>query len=299
MNQLDRRDLFSGALAGAAALSLKVAAEEVSADETVAGAARRPWKVIDTNISLFQWPFRRLPYDALDQLVRKLAELRIDQAWAASFEGVLQRDIAGVNLRLAEACRSQRKGLLVPFGSVNLELPDWEEDLRRCREEHGMPGIRLHPSYHGYALDDPRFERLLHLAAERRMLVQLAATMEDRRTQHPKLQVPDVDLLPLPDLMKKVPGASVLLLNFKPTGTTFSRLVAAPRVYFDTARSEATDGVARLVRSAPPDRVVFGTHAPFLIYESAMIRVYESDLTSAEHGALFEQNASRLLADHG
>ena len=298
MNQLDRRDLFSGALVGAAAAALS---QSGSADEAVSGEAQppwkvRPWKVIDTNISLFQWPFRRLPYDALDPLVEKLGQLRIDQAWAASYEGVLQRDIAGVNLRLAEACRTQRKGLLVPFGSVNLELPDWEEDLRRCREEHAMPGIRLHPNYHGYTLDDPRFERLLFLAAEQRLLVQIAVTMEDQRTQHPKLRVPDVDLAPLPDLMRKVPAANVLLLNFRPTGTIFSQLVATPRVYFDTARAEATDGIARLSRSTPPDRVVFGTHAPFLIYESALIRVYESDLTLAEHRAVFEQNAKQLLA---
>jgi len=294
MKRMDRRDLFNGALLGVATAALPHGG---SAKETASQRPRRAWSVIDANISLFQWPFRRLPYDEIDQLVGKLRAMQIEQAWAGSYEGVLQRDLAGVNSRLAEACRNQGHGLLVPFGSVNLQLPDWEEDLRRCHEEHRMRGIRLHPNYHGYTLDDPRFERLLALAAERRLLVQLAAALEDRRTQHPKLQVSDVDLAPLPELTRKVPGAKVLVLNYRPSGAVFSRLVAAPRVYFDTARVEATDGVARLVRSAPPDRVVFGTHAPFLIYESALIRVYESELTEAESRAVFEQNAPRLLAN--
>ncbi len=292
MKPLHRRGFLNGALWGAAATAFPNAG---SAQETASESRRRPWSVIDTNINLFQWPFRRLPYDAVDELVGKLRSLQINQAWAGSYEGVLQRDLGGVNLRLAEACRNQGQGLLIPLGSVNPELPDWEEDLRRCQEEHRMPGIRLHPNYHGYTLDDPRFARLLAMAAKRGLLVQLAVSMEDRRTQHPQLQVPDVDLAPLPKLMRKVPGAKVLILNYRPTGSLLGRLAKTPGVYFDIARVEATDGVARLVRSVPPDRVVFGTHAPFFIYESALIKVYESELTEVETRAIFEQNAKRLV----
>lgn len=295
MPPLNRRELFSGALAGAAAVAISHTA---SAEESVGEIPHRPWEIIDTNVSLFQWPFRRLPYDAVDELVGKLDSLRIRQAWAGSFEGILHRDLSGVNARLAETCRDQGRGLLIPFGSVNVELPGWEEDLRRCHEEHRMPGVRLHPNYHDYSLDDARFARLLAMAAERGLLVQLAASMEDRRTQHPGLQVPDVDLSPLPDLMKKVAGAKVLLLNWKqPSTSLLEHLADIPGLYLDMARVEATDGVAQLVRSVRDDRVVFGTHAPFFVYESALIKVYESELTESEAGALFGQNAKRLFAE--
>ena len=302
MPPLNRRELLSGALAGAAAGTL--CSGTAAASDTAASTDRqvpepqvpeRPWEVVDTNVSLFQWPFRRLPYDTTEALVEKLQSLRIGQAWAGSFEGLLHRDITGVNQRLAEACHDHGRGILVPFGSLNLELPDWEEDLRQCDEEHRMPGIRLHPNYHGYTLGDPRFARLLAMAAERGLLVQLAASMEDRRTQHPMLQVSDVDLAPLPDLLKLVPKAKVLVLNVKATGAALERLSEGPGVYFDIARVEGTDGVARLLRSAAGPRTVFGTHAPFFIYESALIKAYESDLTDEESHALFAGNATRLM----
>lgn len=295
MAEFDRRELFSGALAGVAVATLAGTAHAETEPGETTSPGRRPWRVIDTNVNLFEWPFRRLPYDTIDALVGKLRSLGIAQAWAGSFEGLLHRDVAGVNFRLAEACRSVPGELLVPFGTVNPSLPDWEEDLRRCRQEHRMPGVRLHPNYHGYGLDDPRFARLLAMSAQRDMLVQLAVAMEDERTQHPLVRAADVDLAPLASVVKATPGVKVQLLNYRPRGEVFEQLAETPGVWFDVGRVEATDGVARLMRSGAGERAVFGTHAPFLVYESAMIRAYEAGLTENETRDLFERNARRLL----
>ena len=118
-------------------------------------------EIIDTNVHLFQWPFRRLKYDRTEALVRKLRRHRIAQAWAGSFESVLHKQLDGANRRLADECREHGGGLLIPIGSVNPVWPDWEEDLRRCHEQYQMRGIRLYPAYHGYVLDHPELLRLL------------------------------------------------------------------------------------------------------------------------------------------
>ena len=52
------------------------------------------------------------------------------------------------------------KVILIPFGTVNLAWPDWEEDLRRCHEVYRMPGIRLYPTYQTFDLNHIEFPRL-------------------------------------------------------------------------------------------------------------------------------------------
>ena len=294
---MQRRDFIKATITSSAALSVATtpAARSQPADRLVAGA-RAAISGVDTNVSLFHWPFRRLPLDETGALLKKMSEHGITAAWAGSFEGILHRDIAGVNQRLADSCR-QSNGRLVPFGSINLALPDWEDDLRRCHETHHMPGVRLHPNYHGYTLADPRFKRCLQIATERGLLVQIALLLEDTRTQHPLMVVPDVDVAPLAEIAATVPKVSVLLLNGGKVleGTHAARLAATPGIHFDIARVETAGGVGRHLRKLPAGRLVFGTHAPFFIYESAVIKLQESALTAAETRALLDDNPRQLL----
>ncbi len=253
--------------------------------------------MIDVNVYLSHWPARRLPFDDTPQLVQKLKEAGIAQAWAGSFDGMLHKDIAAVNARLAEACAGEGTGLLLPFGAVNPTLPDWQDDVRRCAEEHKMPGIRLHPNYHGYTLDDPRFVELLDLADKRSLIVQIAVKMEDERTQHRLLRVEPVETAPLAEQLKARPKLRVVLLNSLRTlrSDTISQLAAAGLVYFEISMQEGVGGVTTLLEHAPLDRVLFGSYFPFFYLESALLKLRESELAQFQIDAITRGNASPLL----
>ena len=292
---MNRREFLHAGMATAATLAVSTPQLGLAA---AAGAASTPGLPtrIDTNVTLFQWPGRRLPGDDTPSLLQRMGKHRITLAWAGSFEGILQRDIAGVNARLADACRASG-GRLLPFGSINLALPNWEADVQRCAEAHQMRGVRLHPNYHGYDLRDARFKQLLKLATERRLLVQIACSMEDTRTHNPLLTVPDVDLAPLPDALAAAPAARVQLLNNGRgvESAAFEKIIRLPNVFVDTARIESVGGVGRVLRKLPAGRVLFGSHAPFFIYESAVLKLFESQLTPAELNTLLAENPRAAL----
>jgi hypothetical protein len=281
--------------ASAATLGLGAFSVETHA---AGNSVRSRGDLVDVNVNLSHWPLRHLPAGDTRALVATLRRQRVVQACVGSLDGLLHKDIASVNARLADECRRHGRGLLLPFGSINPKLPDWEEDLRRCAEDHRMPGIRLHPNYHGYTLEDPAFVRLLRLAARRRMIVQLALVMEDERMMHPLLRVEPVNTAPLPDLVRDTPGLRLVLLNAMRTlrAKPLLDLVAVGEVYVEIAMLEGVGGVANLLGQIPAHRVLFGSHAPLFYFESALLKLKESPLTEEQLNAIRRGNAQRLLA---
>lgn len=284
---MHRRDLLNSALSTSALTIL--GSGESEAGELRPGLNR----ITDTNVSLFHWPYRRLPLDEPERLVKKLRELGITQAWAGSFEGLLHRDISAVNHRLVEVCGKFPE--LKAVGEINPTLPGWEQELERCAQRYRMHAVRIHPNYHGYQLADERFRRLLQIVASRGLLLQCAIAMEDTRTQHESLQVPDVDWQPLLKILGTVPKARIQILNARLRGPQLEAMEKCPGVFYDTARIESTDGVATMLSSVARGRVLFGSHAPFLILEAALIRVGESQLPDPDLQQIMHQNAEALV----
>lgn len=252
--------------------------------------------LVDVNVSLFHWPCRRLPFDDTPRLVSLLSKHSVTEAWAGSFDAILHHDVAGVNDRLFRECQIHGDGRLRPVGAVNLRLPDWEDDLRRCHEIYGMGGIRLLPGYHDYDLQIPSFQNLLQQAAEHNLFVQIAVRLEDPRTQHHRLIAKDVDLTPLASALADFPEVPVVLLNALSSANSelHAGLVSAGRVYFDLSTLEGLAGIERLLKSLPAERLIFGSHAPFFALESSLLKLQESEIPQTVRLQITSQNAGSI-----
>ena len=254
---------------------------------------------IDTNVYLGNWPFRSLPIQTPKAMAKKLRDAGITKAWVGHFDALLHRDLDAVNARLAAVCRSIEGRPFVPFGSVNPAHPGWRETLRRCHEVHRMTGIRLHPNYHDYQVDDPRFIELLADARQRDLLVQIAVRMEDTRTQHPKVVVPDVAVEPLVEVLADFKGdrPRVQLINALRSvrNPLLLKRLADRGVHFEIAMLEGAAAVAQLGETLPAAQVEFGSYAPFFYLESALLKLVEAGTVAGDEIALRCHNAENLL----
>lgn len=286
-----RRSFLSTAALAAASAPLLRAAESAAAPDGNG--------IIDTNVYLSHWTSRHTWVGDVTSLAPRLRRHGVTSAWVGSFDGVLQTDLAGVNARLAAAC-AREGGWLRPFGTVNPTFPDWEDDLRRCHEVHHMPGLRLFPNYHGYTLDDPRFLRLLDLASQRRLLVQLVLSIEDDRSQGPILTAAPVQPAPLAEAMDRVPGARVMVLNATSrllgAGIPLLQRLTRAGVYCELATLEGVAGIEGLLQKVPDARLCFGSHVPYFYFEAALLKLAESALTATQLDAVRHAHARQALS---
>ena len=261
---------------------------------TAAHAEKLTTPIIDTNVYLGDWPFRDLPSDGADKLDAKLRQRDVAEAWAGSFDALLHPDLDAVNARLFESCQGT---LFRPIGAIDPKQSGWRETLRRIHESHAMSGVRLHPNYHDYKLDDPSFRELLGLARDRGLLVQIVFRMDDSRTLHPRLAVPDVDGSPLGDSITSAKGVRIQLLNALRTfrdALTLERL-GKLGAHFELAMLERIEGIRHHLDRAPNAKLAFGSYAPFYYFDSAELKLRESELTPDETKLVSHANAQQLL----
>ncbi len=251
--------------------------------------------ITDVNVYLSRWPFRRLPHDETASLARKLKQNQIQRAFAGSFDGLLQKDLMAVNQRLVKECQTHGKKLLIPVGSINPRLPGWEDDVIACDEKWKMPGIRLHPNYHEYELSDPVVEKLFALAAERGLFIQIAMRMEDDRTHHPLMRIPDVKFDALPGLMKAHEQLQVTILNGMKSlrGANLTRLTENPNLTIEIAMLEGVGGIEKLMKQVPYQQILFGSYFPFFYLESSLNKLKESQLGQEIETQICWENAQK------
>lgn len=304
--KIGRRTFLGDSLLSAAALSLSpsLTKAQPQPSEKTAVSDTLP-DIIDTNINLFEWPFRHLKYGNTQALVKKLRQHRITQAWAGSFDALFHKDLDGVNARLVKECELNGDGMLLPFGTVNLAWPNWEEDLRQCHEVYHMPGIRIYPIYQTFDPTHTDFSRFVQQVTDRGLILQIVGDMEDIRHHHPIIEVREVNLEPLLDIMQKIPQAKIQLLywNHRVKQNLLEKLIAGTNIVLDTSRIEGAGEVGRLIEgkswlgypTVPVERIMFGSHAPYFPVEDNVLKLFESPFTLEQMQAIMHVNARKFF----
>jgi uncharacterized protein len=148
---------------------------------------------------------------------------------------------------------------LIGFGSLHPEFTDFEAELDRL-EAAGVPGIKIHPDFQGFFLDDPRLGAIIEAAGTRFTFM---VHVGDRLPPEKNPSCPRK----LARLIKDFPGIRVIAahmggyLHWKYALEHLTGL----DVYIDTSSTLPfidTDLLRLLYDSHPPERILFGSDYP-------------------------------------
>ena len=262
--------------------------------------------ILDLNVFLGRWPFAPLKYETAGDILGLMDRAGIDRAVVTSLNSVFYYDAEIGNREVGEACK-RHSDRLVPFATINPNLPRWKEHLDECVERYGVKGIKLHPDYHKYslvsgprALDD--IPSLLEQAARLDFPVYLQTSLFDLRHHPGYCLVLEAPMADIGQAIERYSKNSFIVGGGRWFGSRVRELLKqlgpdGPRNF-----AIATDGVGgtwegvkALVDQIGSARILFSSRTPILYSEASKEMVEQSEITSQDKANILGENAARLL----
>lgn len=252
--------------------------------------------ICDADTWIGHWPFRALPRTSAADLLRQMDKQGIDKALVGSLHGLLYKDAHEANHELVREIRRHRDRL-IPCAMVNPTYYGWERDLTQCREEFGMPVVRLTSDYHGYKLTDACARDLVAAAHARKMRVALYGRIVDSRGRHRLDPGREANHGEVSALVKKFSRAEFLMLNFD--AMVRNRRLDKPACYYDVVRFLGDNGLRleREIKTHGADRFVFGTTMLMRYGKCALLALDACRITRREREAIEWKNLARLVPE--
>ncbi|MBW7572026.1 amidohydrolase family protein [Caproiciproducens faecalis] len=180
------------------------------------------------------------------------------------------------------------------FGSVHPDAPDAAEEVYRIKSL-GLSGVKLHPDYQDFFIDDPKVFPIYQAISETGLPV-IFHTGRDPLS---------------PDLVHASPAAVAQVLKLFPHMTVIAAHMGGMKmfreveehllgknIYFDTAMSALLcppQQFEQLVNRHGAERVLFGSDCPWSRACDQVDYIERSKLTGAQKEKIYWKNAAELL----
>ena len=183
---------------------------------------------------------------------------------------------------------------VIMFGSVHPDAPDAVEELHRIKES-GIKGIKLHPDYQNFFVDDEHVFPVYETASKLG-LVTVFHSGQDCGLFEPVHCPPE-------KLSKALPvfnGAAVVAAHFGGYLQWYDveQYLVGKDIYFDTSFCSARmpKGQAqRIIQNHGADKILLGSDLPWSGTKNEMDFVKCFELSESDEKAIFGENAAKLL----
>lgn len=198
--------------------------------------------------------------------------------------------------RWAASCMSV--GGCVAFGSVHPASQEVASELDELCEL-GLPGVKLHPEYQEFFVDDPAIFPLYRDLFRRGLILHLHAG-EDLGFQPPVHGAAER----IAAVCDAFPDATIIAAHmgsFQQWDAVETHLAGRTNLWLDTSFGAdwmSPERFCRLARRHGIERVLFGTDSPWSDFRKSRDAVLCSGLTEPELQAVFWDNAQALYQKH-
>jgi predicted TIM-barrel fold metal-dependent hydrolase len=248
--------------------------------------------IVDVNVWLGSWPFQYFRDDSARKLERLLEHEGIAHALVGSPEAAFNPDCSAANRMLEKRVAGSRR--LHPVPAMNPTMGDWRDILDRSRGD-GRMAIRLFPTYHVYGLDSGEaLTAIEQIARSGELSLFLQMRMEDERTHHPLCRIPGLSTAAIVAVARRFPELSIVALcPYYHEAVELAKETSSVRV--DLSYVETMRTLASLLDTVAPERVLFGSHAPFLYPRAAVMKLEAPYVPEPARRAIGRENARAIL----
>lgn len=183
---------------------------------------------------------------------------------------------------------------IVPFGSVHPDSPDALSELERLKAA-GIKGVKLHPDYQGFFVDEKRLFPIYEKIAELGLITVFHAGV-DIGYPEPVHCTPQ-RLLSILDIFGDAPVVAAHFGGYLQWDDVLEELCGT-KVYFDTAFSAGKmppQYARKIIEAHGTKRILLGSDMPWSTAQREARLIASLNLTSEETENILCNNAKRLL----
>lgn len=223
---------------------------------------------------------------SVEQLLAAEREINAEQMLVCS-SAVTPKQVVSINDFIASECNAHPE--FIGLGTLHPDFADYEAELDRVLEL-GLHGIKFHPDFQHFAIDDPKYFDVFRAIAKRGLPV-LFHTGDKRYHNSSPEQ--------LTNLMRAVPDLVATGAHFGGYSEWESafRQPKNPQVFYDTSSSLFEldrDFALRMIDHFGVEQFMFGTDFPMWKPKEEIERFFHLGLGEAENKAILHDNCCRL-----
>ena len=180
------------------------------------------------------------------------------------------------------------------FGGIHPETDDYKRDIDLITTLH-LPGIKLHPEYQGFELDDPKMMRIYDYAISRGLMLMFHAGKDPAFP-------PPVHSSPakFAKIRRELGGGTIIAAHLGGLGqwAEVEEQLAGEDVYLDTSmgfKYYSKEQFLKVVELHGADKILFGSDSPWSRADEEIVSLKNMPISDQEKEKILHLNAEKLL----